>query len=223
MASKQTEIQSGPLSAFALIGYIFLGLFIFVAAVLTLISLLLAIRWGSTGYYSVNTDFYAFDAGALVFLLGSGLTAAAATSLWTWRAAANLLDWQIRGFSYSPTWAALCYWVPGANLVAPAKVVRELCNLSDGEIPELARQTVGMVTAWWSCFVIGSLVHGLLAVVVILPFLTGIHVTNLPGANYALFCFGTAMLGLAAFNLIRIVRRITVAQRSTTQVGDTFA
>jgi len=101
--------------------------------------------------------------------------------------------------------------------------MRELWNFSDGEIPELARQTVGLVTAWWSCFVIGCLVHGLLACVVILPFLTGIHVTSLPGANYALFCFGTAMLALAAINLIRVVRGITVAQRSTTQVGDTFA
>lgn len=223
MASKHAEVQSGPLSAFALIGYIFLGLFIFVAAALTLISLMLVIRWGSTSYYTVSTDFYAFDAGALVFLVGAGLTSMAAVSLWTWRAAANLLDWDIRGFSYTPAWVALAYWVPGVNLVAPAQIMRELWNLSDGEIPELARQTVGLVTAWWSCFLIGCLVHGLLACVVILPFLTGIHVTNLPGANYALFCFGTAMLALAAINLIRIVRGITVAQRSTTQVGDTFA
>ena len=223
MSSRQAEVQSGPLSAFALIGYIFLGLFIFVASVLTLFSLLLVIRWGSTSYYTVSTDFYAFDAGALLFLVGAGLTSTAAVSLWTWRAAANLLDWHIRGFSYTPAWAALVYWVPGVNLVVPARVMRELWNLSEGEIPELARQTVGLVTAWWSCFVIGCLVHGLLAFVVILPFLTGIHVTNLPGANYALFCFGTAMLALAAVNLIRIMRRITVAQRSTTQVGDTFA
>ena len=223
MPTRQAEVQSGPLSAFALIGYIFLGLFIFVAVVLALFSLLLVIRWGSTSYYAVSTDFYAFETVALFFLIGAGATAGAAVTLWTWRAAANLLDWHIRGLSYSSAWAAMCYWVPGANLVAPPQVMRELWNLSDGEIPELARQTVGMVTAWWSCFVIGCLVHTLLAGVVILPFLTGIHVTNLPGANYALFCFGTLMLALAAFNLIRIMRRITVAQRSTTQVGDTFA
>ncbi len=56
MPNKQAEVQSGPLSAFVLIGYIFLGLFIFVAAVLTLISLLLVIRSGSTSYYAVSTD-----------------------------------------------------------------------------------------------------------------------------------------------------------------------
>ena len=223
MPNKEAEGQSGPLSAFSLLAIIFLLLFIFVATVFTLLALNLLIRVGSTSYYTVSTDFYVFDSAAMLFLLGSGLTAAAAVSLWTWRVTANLIDWHIRGLSYSPGWAAACFWVPGVNLVAPPRVMRELWNLSDGEIPELARQTVGMVTAWWSCFVIGSLVHGLLALVVILPFLTGIHVTNLPGANYALFCFGTAMLALAAFNLIRIMRRITVAQRSTTQVGDTFA
>ncbi|MFM5917561.1 MAG: DUF4328 domain-containing protein [Novosphingobium sp.] len=223
MPNKQSETQSGPLSAFSLIAVIFLGLFIFIAVVFTLLALNVLVRVASTTYYTVSTDFYVFDSAAMLFLLGSGLTAAAAVSLWTWRASANLIDWHIRGFSYSPAWAAACFWVPGANLVTPPRMMRELTNLSDGEIPELARQTVGMVTAWWTCFFIGVLVHSLLAFVVILPFLTGIHVTNLPGSNYALFCFGTTMLALAAFNLIKLLRRITVAQRSTTQVGDTFA
>ncbi|MFM5894322.1 MAG: DUF4328 domain-containing protein [Novosphingobium sp.] len=223
MANREDGAQSGPLSAFSLIAGLFLGLFIFVAVVAALIALNVLIRVGSTTYYTVSSDFYAFQIVAMLFLLGSGLTAAAAISLWTWRAAANLQDWGIRGLTYSPAWAAAAYWIPGVNLVTPPKVMRELVNLSDGEIPELARQTVGLVTAWWSCFVIGFLVHSLLTAVVALPFLTGIHVTNLPGANYALFCLGTLMLALAGFNMIKLITRINKAQRSTTQVGDTFA
>jgi uncharacterized membrane protein len=223
MANRDQAAQSGPLSAFSLMAGLFLGLFIFVAVVAALIALNVLIRVGSTNYYTISADFYAFHIAAMLFLLGSGLTAAAAVSLWTWRAAANLLDWDIRGFSHSPTWAAASYWIPGVNLITPPRVMRELVNLSDGEIPELARQTVGLVTAWWACFVIGFLVHALLTAVVALPFLTGIHVTNLPGANYALFCLGTVMLALSAFNLIKLVMRINKAQRSTTQVGDTFA
>jgi len=223
MAGRDEAGRSGPLSAFSLIAGLFLGLFIFVAVVLILLALLVLVRVGATSYYAISTDFYAFQAFAMVFLLGAGLTAAAAVSLWTWRASANLHDWHIRGFSYTPAWAALSFWIPGVNLVAPPRMMRELVNLSDGEIPELARQTVGLVTAWWACFVIGFSVHALLTAVVILPFLTGIHVTNLPGANYALFCLGTAMLTLAAFNLIKLVMRVNKAQRSTTQVGDTFA
>lgn len=222
MATRD-ETRSGPLSAYSLIAGIFLGLFILVAACFALLAFFLLIRVGSTTYYTVSTDFYVFQTFAMLFLLGSGLTAAAAVSLWTWRAAANLLDWHILGYSYTPAWSALAYWIPGVNLVAPPRVMRELVNLSDGEIPELARQAVGLVTAWWACFVIGFAVHVLLTAVVVLPFLTGLHVTNLPGANYALFCVGTLMLALSAFNLIKLVTRINKAQRSTTQVGDTFA
>lgn len=223
MDGRDESAQSGPLSAFSLIAGLFLGLFIFIAVVAALLALNVLVRVGSTTYYTVSSDFYLFHVAAMLFLLGSGLTAGAAVSLWTWRAAANLQDWGIRGFGYTPAKAAASYWIPGVNLVTPPKMMRELVNLSDGEIPELAGQIVGLVTAWWACFVMGLLVHALLTAVVALPFLTGIHVTNLPGANYALFCLGTLMLALSALNLIRLVTRINKAQRSTTQVGDTFA
>jgi hypothetical protein len=223
MADLAQAHKVGSLNTISVIVRILLGLFLAITAFLVIGAATLMIWEASADFnYPYVWGFYRFEIGALVFLLLFGVPSALAFSLWTWRAHANLHEWGTPGLVYSPGWAAAANWVPFANLAVPMRAMRQLWNHSHGEIAELSGQSVGLVTAWWTCFVIGIFVQSLLAFIVILPIVTHIHVTNLPGANYALFCLSGIMLVLGSWNLILIVARITGAQRNLHHVGGLF-
>lgn len=224
MAKAESGQRTGSLNLIAVLTQVLLGLLLFVTAMLVLFGAFLMVQEASTeSYYYQNVwGFYRFEMAALAMLLLFGIPAAMALTAWTWRAHANLTEWKTPGLNYTPGWAAASAWVPIAGLVVPMRAMRELWNHSHGEIPELSRQSVGLVTAWWTCYLMAVVIQPLLILIVVLPRFTGLHITSLPGANYALFCVSGLMLVLACWNLARIVAQITKAQASVTHVGNTF-
>jgi hypothetical protein len=93
---------------------------------------------------------------ALCFVVGL-VGAAIAVPMWMHRCHRNLPALGATGLTWSPAWAAGGWFVPGANLVVPYLVARELETFAGGR---RSRPTI-LLPLWWAAWVAASV--GLLA------------------------------------------------------------
>ncbi len=161
--------------------------------------------------------------GIAFWLLAAFALTAIPCALWQFRAHANLRDQGVNGLKYPPASALGSYFIPFVNLIVPPRAMRELWNRSHGEEAHFAQISVGDVTNWWMCFVIGCAIQLGLTFVALVNVLTNIKIVTPPGANLIMELFSLLLLGGAAILLFRIISAVTRAQQVVTHVGDTFA
>lgn len=161
--------------------------------------------------------------GFAFYLLLAFAVSAVPVVLWIRRAHINLQIEKLDGLNYSPGWATGSFFVPGANLFIPFRAMRELWNRSHGEPDHFAHQSVEMVSSWWTCLIVGSMIQLFLAALVTLERMTFFRVLSPPGINTFFLLFSMLLLAGSAIMLFRIIGAITRAQHSVTHVGDTFA
>ncbi|KPL66979.1 hypothetical protein SZ64_02040 [Erythrobacter sp. SG61-1L] len=153
------------------------------------------------------------------------LAAVIAVPLWVYRAWANLQLIGLSGLRHSPTWAALSFFVPIANLFVPFLAMRELYNRSLGENEDHADESAADVTSWWACYIGGGCVSTFTALVPLLALLTGgaLMITAPIFIQLLMALFGTTLIIAAAWFLWRVIGAITAAQRSFAGIAETFA
>lgn len=93
---------------------------------------------------------------SLAFIL-----AAIAIPMWFYRAHDNLKILK-KKLSFTPGWAAGWFFVPFANLVYPAKVMKEIHNgtkvAHDTKNRKLSQMSIsGIVTLWWATYIISGI------------------------------------------------------------------
>lgn len=219
MAQLDYQARLASLRTRAVVAQVLLVLFMVVAGLVSLYTGILTWREFSTSY----STFLIVQPGMALFLLVAILPAAIGLSAWLWRAHANLHADGREALNYTPGWAVGSLALPFVNLVVPMQAMRELWNRSHGEEQWGARQTVAAVSSWWTCFVCGALLHTVLMAVVLLDLGTNLAIITPPGVNMFFLFFATALLGVSAWYLYRIIGAITRAQHTATHVGDTFA
>ena len=154
--------------------------------------------------------FYAMGELALWLVLVLG---ALPVSLWAFRAHANLHEGAVAGLNFAPGWAVGSFFVPVANLWVPFQAMRELVNRSEGEPADFAASSVGDVTSWWACHMAAFALSCVTTVIALVPLLTNAWFTTPPAATSFLGLMTLLLwIGSAAY-LLRIVNRVTEAQR----------
>ena len=219
MVGMRVERGVASLKLRAVVVQVLLSVFLLVCVLVTLAALYLAVREGRSGY-----GLYEFlkPVGAFYIVLGF-IPAACALSFWVWRGHANLAEDGLPGLRYNPMKAVLALWIPTVNLAVPKAAMRELWNRSHGEEEWHGQQSVDAVNSWWTCYVIGIVILTMLTALVLIDRYTNLAFLTPPGTNMLALAFATALLSVAAWQLLRIVGRITAAQQTVTSVGDTFA
>lgn len=132
--------------------------------------------------------------------------------VWLYFAVDNLHDAGLSGLKARPAWSVASYFVPLANLFVPPGVMRELWNRSHGEDEWQAKAEVGGVSIWWTGFLAGSLILGVLGILALFDGLTNAIVLVPPGANEGMLSFAMLLLCASAASLILLIGRITKAQ-----------
>lgn len=191
-----------------------------------LVAMLVALTTAWMTYLEFSTSYSTFlitGPSLALFLILGALPVVISLCAWVWRAQANLHDDGREGLNYSPAWATMTLLIPGANLLLPYGMMRELWNRSHGLESWGARHSAPPVTSWWALFVPGFALNAMLLFLVLFDLLTNIAVLTPPGANPLMMFAATALLIGAGVMLIRILRAITLAQHTVTHVGDTFA
>ena len=203
----------------AVVAQVLLGLFLLVSGLVALGALYLAWRELGSGY-----GLYEFlePVGAFYIALAF-VPAAIAFSFWVWRGHHNLADDDLPGLKFGPVRTVISHWVPVINLAMPKAAMRELWNRSHGEEEWHGQQSVDAINAWWTCYVIGIVVLTLLTAMVLFDRYTRFSFITPPGTNTLALAFAAALLATSAWQLLRIIGRITHAQQTVTSVGDTFA
>ena len=219
MVGMQAERGVASLKVRAVVTQVLLGVFLLVNGLVTLGALYLAFREVQSGYGLFE---HLEPAGAFYIVLAI-IPAAIALSFWVWRGHANLADDDLPGLRYSPIKAVLALWTPVVNLAMPKAAMRELWNRSHGEEEWHGQQSVDAVNSWWTCYVIGIVILTLLTAMVLIDRYTNLAFLTPPGTNMLALAFASALLSTAAWQLLRIVGRITAAQQTVTNIGDTFA
>lgn len=219
MAIPDYEARLASLRIRAVVARALIMLFLAAAALVAAYTGWLAWNEFSSRY---STFMVVYPGLALLLMLGF-MPAGIAVLAWIWRAHANLHADGRAGLNYSPGWAAGSLLIPVVNLAVPMRAMRELWNRSHGEEQWSARQTVEAVSSWWTCFVVGAVVHTVLLAMTLIDLATPFNFLTPPGVNAFFACFASALLALSAFFLLRIIAAITRAQHSVTHVGDTFS
>ena len=219
MVGMRAERGAASLKVRAMLAQVLLGVFLLVTVLVTLGALYLAFREVQSGYGLFE---FLEPVGAFYIALAI-IPAAIALSFWVWRGHANLADDELRGLHYNPMKAVLALWTPVANLAIPKSAMRELWNRSHGEEEWHGQQSVDAVNSWWTCYVIGIVILTLLTAMVLVDRYTNLAFLTPPGTNMLALAFASALLSVAAWQLLRIVGRITAAQQTVTHVGDIFA
>ena len=219
MVGMRAERGAASLKVRAMLAQVLLGVFLLVTVLVTLGALYLAFREVQSGYGLFE---FLEPVGAFYIALAI-IPAAIALSFWVWRGHANLADDELRGLHYNPMKAVLALWTPVANLAIPKSAMRELWNRSHGEEEWHGQQSVDAVNSWWTCYVIGIVILTLLTAMVLVDRYTNLAFLTPPGTNMLALAFASALLSIAALQLLRIVGRITAAQQTVTHVGDIFA
>lgn len=102
--------------------------------------------------------------GAALASSGVYVLAAIAVLMWLHRVVRNNHILGERYLRFSAGFAVGCWFIPFANFVLPFQAVREAWSASDPELPwstpDQRRRSRGrgLVVAWWSTFIVGSLV-----------------------------------------------------------------
>ncbi len=219
MVGMRVERGVASLRVRAVVAQVLLGVFLLVTVLVTLGALYLAFREVQSGYGLFE---FLEPVGAFYIVLAQ-IPAAIALSFWVWRGHANLAEDDLRELRYNPLKAVLALWIPGINLAMPKAAMRELWNRSHGEEAWHGQQSVDAINSWWTCYVIGTVILTLLTALVLIDRYTNLAFLTPPGTNMLALAFSSALLGIAAWQLLRIVGRVTIAQATVTSVGDTFA
>jgi hypothetical protein len=219
MVGMRAERGVASLKVRAVVTQVMLGFFLLVTVLVTLSALYLAWREVQSGY-----GLYQFlEPVGAVYIGLAFVPAAIALSFWVWRGHRNLADDRLDGLRYDPVKASLALWIPVINLAMPKAAMRELWNRSHGEEEWHGQQSVDAINSWWTSYVIGIVVLALLTAMTLFDRFTYFDFLTPPGANMLALAFSAGLLALAAWQLLRIVGRVTVAQQTVTSVGDTFA
>ncbi len=132
--------------------------------------------------------------------------------IWLHRAYSNLSALRAANLEFTPGWAVGWWFIPFANLVKPFQVMRELWNASDANFDAdgfLSNQfSAPPIIGWWWGLMIAGNIIGRVA--------DKMAEVNL---NYSvvLIMIYTALLAIAAFLILNIVRRITNEQEAKFQ------
>lgn len=87
--------------------------------------------------------------------------------LWIYQAYKNLFSLEAKGLQYSPNWAVGGFFIPIANLFYPGKIVKELFNASDPDIPNpnprnwVDVKEPKLVSFWWTSFLLATCLNQL--------------------------------------------------------------
>lgn len=154
--------------------------------------------------------FYSFGELALWLVL---LLTAIPVCLWTFRAHANLHEGGIAGLHFSPGWAVGSFFVPVLNLWVPFQAMRELVNRSEGEPADFAAGSVGDVTSWWACHIAAFILSCITTVIALVPLLTNAWFTTPPAATSFLGLLNIVLWIGSAVYLLKVIVRVTQAQR----------
>ncbi|MDF8332685.1 DUF4328 domain-containing protein [Novosphingobium cyanobacteriorum] len=152
--------------------------------------------------------------GSLVPQLIAGPIVFTAFLFWLWRAVADLHVHRLPGLERSPIWAVSCWFVPGANFVAPFRTMRELWNRSAGEDQYNAKAPVTLASGWWACWIGGLFLHAVLLATFMVSAFNRARVVTSPEIAMLMLVLGQAMWHGAMIQLVLLVRRITAMQAS---------
>ncbi|HYO76529.1 MAG TPA: DUF4328 domain-containing protein [Thermoanaerobaculia bacterium] len=153
--------------------------------------------------YGESDDMVAGQMSALVLTNALQIVAGIAVAVWVHRAYANLRF--LRGSAlYTPVVASAYFLIPGANLIVPHAVLRELWTGSDlTGVRTVARppaRPLNMVTLWWYLF-IASVVTSNIAVAMLMQGKDGARVHD----ALALAGICAAAAAAVGFDVIRLV------------------
>lgn len=129
--------------------------------------------------------------------------------IWLHRAFSNLPALRAEHLEFSPGWAVGWWFIPFANLVKPYQIMSELWNASDSDYdPDVFMSnkigTEAIIGWWWGFYLVGRIIARIADKLVDV---------NL-GASVILIMIYCALLGAAAFLILKIVRRITNEQEA---------
>ena len=144
-------------------------------------------------------------------------------AMWVARAHRNLRVLGLSGLNYAPWWAVLSFFVPLVNMLIPYRAMRELCNRSYGETIDGAAVDVPDVTAWWTCTLTAGFLSIYLNFSILLGRFAGIHLVAPLAMQLAISAIHVFLVLLSAVYILRIIRLVTLAQRSTTGIQEIFA
>lgn len=156
----------------------------------------------------------------LLVYLGYPLTFLAsvvAIAMWIHRAHANLAFGDAQDLQFTPGWAVGWYFIPIANLFKPFEAMRELWNASHPGRDVSAGKAVPIIVAWWTAWLLGNILSG---------FGTRIAMIEREGAyevGSGIGAVGTVAAIVAAALLLKIVKRVTLAQRAGGSATGVFA
>ena len=219
MVGMRVERGVASLKVRAVVAQVLLSMFLLVTVLVTFGALYLAWQEVQNGYGLF--DF--LEPVAALYIVLAAIPASIALSFWVWRGHANLAEDELGGLRFSAVKAVLALWTPVANLAMPKAAMRELWNRSHGEEEWHGQQSVDAVKSWWTCYVIGMVVLTLLTALVLIDRYTDLAFITPPGTNMLALAFASSLLGVATWQLIRILARITASQQTVSSVGDTFA
>ena len=101
--------------------------------------------------------------------------------------------------------------------------MRELYNRSIGEDEHQANASAPDVTSWWACYIAGVLMQLFVITVALFNMNGVVFIVTPPVMSYALAIFANVLMMGAAWFLIRTIRDITAAQRSSAGISEAFA
>jgi hypothetical protein len=114
----------------------------------------------------------ALQTGALVLSNAFQFAAAVAVAIWIQRAYANLAHLDAAR-SYSPAAAAAYFLIPGANLLVPHAVLRDLWRGSESTtvktVTRPPSRPINVVTLWWYLFIASVLLGNLAGMLLMKP------------------------------------------------------
>lgn len=205
---------------YGLWAYLIVNVTALVTATATILALALGMPMpGETGTLVIG--FVVVGYAVVAFIIA--ITLIIVIPLWVFRAWKNLIVLRLDGLNYSAGWAAGSFFVPFVNLAVPFMAMRELHNRSHGEDAYWAKSSVGDVTSWWACWLGGTFVTAFVQLAQLFNRNGMIMIVAHPIVWALTALFGAVLQLGAAWFLIRVIRDITSAQRSTAGISQTFA
>lgn len=173
----------------------------------------------------VSVDESAELSGAAALYAAAGLADALLTiitiivfAMWIYRAAANVVAAGTTGFDYTAGWAVGWFFIPFANLYKPFAAMRQIWNASHGGQGDQLDQGNGLLTLWWTTWLISNIASNISFRLTINP--DSAEQLTL-GQQIGAFA---ALVSLALYPAAyRLVDRITMAQRERLSSAHIFS